>query len=450
MGGNESCTANLDRLATIQAGLDHGHGGDYGEYEGSGKQYTDSTFEGTHALYWPSFLSDAGMANLYNRQVTGWARPSELEDQPSLWGSKGIQPTGVRQGQLGDCWFLAAAAAIAEKPERIERIFTNHEYSAEGVFDMTFSHMGQKVTMVVDDRLPITEGKDRRYTNFGVKSAVNARPSANGAWWVPLLEKAYSKFNQSYSNMDGGQPEQALRELTGMPVRSYDSQRQSDSDFFNVVRDADVKNYVMTANCHNKHASLITGHAYTMLGAIQLSNGVKLIRMRNPWGSEKYTGPYNDNDAVWTPALKAEVARTHGTHAWGDDGAFYLPVSDFKRAFTTYAVLLYKDDRRRGEGWHTEQFTESVTGQRHWYTFTSEVDQDLLITLDYQNNRQTAAGCRGPNVYYNMYTLTSRNGMVEGPTAVSGQTGNGMQELQVKAGTPLNFLVINWGDSGAQ
>lgn len=55
--------------------------------------------------------------------------------------------------------------------------------------------MGKKASMVVDDRLPIKEGMDRRYTNFGVKQTVNARPSANGAWWVPILEKAYSKFN---------------------------------------------------------------------------------------------------------------------------------------------------------------------------------------------------------------------------------------------------------------
>jgi len=179
----------------------------------------------------------------------------------------------------------------------------------------------------------------------------------------------------------------------------------------------------MTANCHNEHASLITGHAYTMIGAYQLSNGVKLIRMRNPWGSEKYAGPYSDDDSRWTPALKAEVEKNHGVHGWGDDGAFYLPVSDFKRAFTTYAVLMYNDN------WHTEQFTESVTGQQHWYEFTSPVDQNLTITLDYQNTRQTAAGCRGPRVYYNLYTLTNRNGIVEGPTAVSGQTGYGLQQL---------------------
>jgi hypothetical protein len=41
---------------------------------------------------------------------------------------------GVQQGGLGDCWFLASAAALAEYPERIMKIFSNKEYSKEGIF----------------------------------------------------------------------------------------------------------------------------------------------------------------------------------------------------------------------------------------------------------------------------------------------------------------------------
>jgi len=34
---DETCTANLERLAAVQRDLENEHGGAYGEYEGSGR-----------------------------------------------------------------------------------------------------------------------------------------------------------------------------------------------------------------------------------------------------------------------------------------------------------------------------------------------------------------------------------------------------------------------------
>ena len=76
------------------------------------------------------------MPQTYMNEVTGWARPSEMIDNPSLWGSKGVLPAGTNQGLLGDCWMLASAAALAEYPERIMKIFTNTEYDSAGIFQV--------------------------------------------------------------------------------------------------------------------------------------------------------------------------------------------------------------------------------------------------------------------------------------------------------------------------
>ena len=123
------------------------------------------------------------MAQSYINADIGWARPSELSASPSLWGSKGVQPAGTNQGGLGDCWFLASASALAEHPDRIKNIFTNRKYDSAGIFQVTFYMAGEPVKITVDDRLPITEGKDPRYTNFGVKTPFNSNVSNNGAWW---------------------------------------------------------------------------------------------------------------------------------------------------------------------------------------------------------------------------------------------------------------------------
>ena len=44
------------------------------------------------------------------------------------------------------------------------------------------------------------------------------------AFWVPILEKAYMKVEGNYLNADGGNPQIALRALTGAPNFVYINQ----------------------------------------------------------------------------------------------------------------------------------------------------------------------------------------------------------------------------------
>ena len=61
-----------------------------------------------------------------NYKVVGWERIEKLQDQnPNLWGEKGINPAASVQGRLGTCWFLSAASSLAEYPERIVKLFQN-------------------------------------------------------------------------------------------------------------------------------------------------------------------------------------------------------------------------------------------------------------------------------------------------------------------------------------
>ena len=39
---------------------------------------------------------------------------------------------------------------------------------------------------------------------------------------------------------------------------------------------------------------LTTGHAYVVLSAKEMSNGARLVKLRNPWGEERYTCAYSD------------------------------------------------------------------------------------------------------------------------------------------------------------
>ena len=129
-----------------------------------------------------------------------WKRLNEVftGEHDSLWGQSGITPNDIDQGALGNCWFLSAAAALAERPDRIERLFLNEqrELNEAGIYAVNFYALGVPHTVVVDDWLPIkSDGK----TLF-------SRVTPDGAMWPVILEKAFAKYYGNYRHIAGGNP----------------------------------------------------------------------------------------------------------------------------------------------------------------------------------------------------------------------------------------------------
>ena len=67
------------------------------------------------------------MAQLADR--IRWVRAKHQFSESSLWGDNGISPTDIKQGILGNCWFMVVASALAEKSNRLERVFLNEQVS---------------------------------------------------------------------------------------------------------------------------------------------------------------------------------------------------------------------------------------------------------------------------------------------------------------------------------
>ena len=123
-----------------------------------------------------------------------------------MWGVKGITPTlAAQQGKLGDNWFLAESAAVAEQPDFVRDIFVIQKFNDAGIFAFKFYLKGQVFIQTIDDRVPVLDNN----------TPINARQSPQGAWWLVLLEKAYAKLNGNYANLDGGNVLEALRTITG-------------------------------------------------------------------------------------------------------------------------------------------------------------------------------------------------------------------------------------------
>jgi hypothetical protein len=74
-----------------------------------------------------------------------------------MWGTNGIDPMDVRQGAVGNCWFMAACSALAEKDKRLEQIFLNTSgyINPDGIYGINIYTLGVPHTVIVDDYMPL-------------------------------------------------------------------------------------------------------------------------------------------------------------------------------------------------------------------------------------------------------------------------------------------------------
>ena len=78
--------------------------------------------------------------------------------------------------------------------------------------------------------------------------------------------------------------------------------------------------------------------------------------------------------------------------------------------------------------------------------FETPEDQDVIITLDYQNSRQIAYGCKMPELFYNLYIIAG-NKLVMPAKAINKQIAHSMLKFKAKKGTKYIILVANWKDT---
>ena len=181
---------------------------------------------------------------------------------------------------------------------------------------MNLYTLGVPHTVIVDDFLPVqlTVSATKKLEYVTLFSHLGEDDSL----WGAILEKAFAKVYGNYSHLVSGDPRDAARALNGSPSTLFSHRKQSNTvDFMwkQLVRH-DANNELMFYTTYRikgakrNSCGLQGGHAYVVLKALQLSNGAKLVQIRNPIGREKYTCAYSDESDKWTPELRREAGLT--------------------------------------------------------------------------------------------------------------------------------------------
>ncbi|WP_197167609.1 C2 family cysteine protease [Neorhodopirellula pilleata] len=243
----------------------------------------DKWFLGTDL---PSLTS----SNLSYRAATG----TLFASAPALQDAK--------QGALGDCYFIASVASIAQSnPDAVRNMFIDN---GDGTFTVRFyagalggfftssgqvsagfrSGTGTADYVTVNTQLPTYWNGTLAYSGRGLSAASNST-----TLWIALAEKAYSQWNETgnsgrdgtnrYQAIEGGWMSDVNAQVLGYNSTSYSfnsSTKQS------MIAALNANRAITLGTIGNAGSGLVGGHAYVVTGYNASTDRFTLF---NPWGN---------------------------------------------------------------------------------------------------------------------------------------------------------------------
>ncbi|XP_041815383.1 calpain-3b isoform X3 [Chelmon rostratus] len=311
-----------------------------------------------------------------------WKRPSEICENPQFIVD-GANRTDICQGELGDCWLLAAIACLTVNEKLLYRVIPPDQSFTEnyaGIFHFQFWRYGEWTDVVVDDRIPTCNNQ-----------LIFTKSLRENEFWSALLEKAYAKLHGSYEALKGGNTLEAMEDFTG-GVTEFFELSEAPKELFSIMRKALDRGSLMGCSIDIFSASemeartkqgLVKGHAYSIIGLAECDQvgkdtKIRLIRLRNPWGWVLWKGPWSANSAEWSAISIADKANLKKQTV--ESSEFWMSFDDFKKNFTKLEMCNLTPDALQGD-------------ERH--SWTVSVNEGCWV------RGSSAGGCRNfPNTYW--------------------------------------------------
>uniref|UniRef100_A0A803XM05 Calpain 13 n=2 Tax=Meleagris gallopavo TaxID=9103 RepID=A0A803XM05_MELGA len=293
-----------------------------------GLLFEDDTFPADISSIGPNLLPKDELQQIV------WKRPKELLRNPFLI-MDGVSRFDIIQGEIGDCWMLAALGSLTMQKRFLENVLPKDQgFQSDyaGIFHFRFWQFGDWVDVVIDDRLPFLNG------NY-----LSVHPRTSNEFWPSLLEKAYAKLQGSYQNLHGGYISDALVDFTG-GVQMQFSLKDPPPYLEDILKAASKSQCLMGCSTSGRMRNtvlrngIVQGHAYTVTGAVKIrfkNHWEHIIRVWNPWGHGEWKGPWSDGSPEWDyvePEIKEELYRKK------NDGEFWMSCESFREQFSWLCV----------------------------------------------------------------------------------------------------------------
>jgi Flp pilus assembly pilin Flp len=200
---------------------------------------------------------------------------------------RGPHPNDVSQGQIGDCYLMAALAAMAHR--RPEVINKNVKDNGDGTFTVTFYEQRtwrspKKVDVVVKAEFPARDG-NWVFAQPGDKSGDKEE------LWPMLYEKAWAQYKGGgdYAKIVGGHPHNVWQAMTGETSNWHSTTGLWDMSFKDFASHVDAGPVAAGTVSKGdgkkiqlfKDSVLYAEHAYWVES---VNRDAKTVTVRNPWG----------------------------------------------------------------------------------------------------------------------------------------------------------------------
>jgi hypothetical protein len=204
----------------------------------------------------------------------------------------GVDPSDIRQGFIGDCFFLSPLMATARiNPRRISNMVRGpigESPSGGDAYEVKlYNADGDLVTHHVDDRFVSNADGTPRYAGYGDMSAKGPE------LWVMLMEKAWAAQRGGFNNTDFGLASDGLKAVTGKNSTWHNIAAESADTILNNIWQAVQDGKPVVCNtpatitspalawANTNGISLVSGHSYNVESA---NRSDREIDVANPHG----------------------------------------------------------------------------------------------------------------------------------------------------------------------